>query len=205
MGSLLVRNVDDDLVSRLKARAAAHGRSAEAEHRDILRQALARVVRRAVRRLARSDTHGARLRRNPERDHRHHGKRQPVKLLLDTHVLLWLLNDDHLNAEAREALTDPASGLFVSVVSLWEIVIKRRIGKLTANIAAITAHMAPASKLQWLGITPDHLLALDRLVVWEHHKDPFDHLIIAQAISEGITLMTRDRNAVHYPLRILSA
>jgi PIN domain nuclease of toxin-antitoxin system len=84
-----------------------------------------------------------------------------MKLLLDTHVLLWILNGDHLDVEARRALSDPGSALFVSVASLWEIVIKRRIGKLGADIGAITAQMAPASKLQWLGITPDHLLALN--------------------------------------------
>ncbi len=128
-----------------------------------------------------------------------------MKLLLDTPVLLWVLNDDRLNAEARAALADSGSELFVSVASLWEIVIKRRIGKLTANISAITAQMAPTSKLQWLGITPNHLLALDQMRAPDHHKDPFDHLIIAQAISEGMTLVTRDRNATLYPVQTLTA
>jgi PIN domain nuclease of toxin-antitoxin system len=128
-----------------------------------------------------------------------------MKLLLDTRVLLWLLNDDRLGAEGRAALTDPSSQPFVSVVSLWEIVIKKRVGKLKADVGAITAQMAPASKLQWLGITPGHLLALDQLRIQGDHKDPFDHLIIAQAIDEGMTLVTRDRNAALYPVRILAA
>ena len=128
-----------------------------------------------------------------------------MKLLLDTHVLLWVLNDDPLGADARFALSQPQSTLFVSVASLWEIVLKCRIGKLTANVGAILAQMAPASKLQWLAITPDHLAALARLPVHEGHKDPFDHLIIAQAISEGMTLVTRDRRAGLYPVQVLAA
>jgi PIN domain nuclease of toxin-antitoxin system len=128
-----------------------------------------------------------------------------MKLLLDTHVLIWLLNDDPLSAEAGLALTDPGSVLFVSVVSLWEIVIKHRTGKLKADIVAITAQMAPASKLQWLGIAPDHLLALSRLPILQQHKDPFEHLIIAQAIADQMTLVTRDPNAPLYPVRVLAA
>jgi len=91
------------------------------------------------------------------------------------------------------------------VATLWEIVIKHRLGKLKANIGTIAAQMAPASKLQWLGITPAHLLALDKLPILGQHKDPFDHLIIAQAISEGMTLVTRDRNAGLYPVPLLMA
>jgi PIN domain nuclease of toxin-antitoxin system len=128
-----------------------------------------------------------------------------MRLLLDTHVLLWLLNDDQMSAEARLVLRDPNSVLFVSVVSLWEIVVKQRAGKLKADIDAITAQMAPASKLQWLGITPDHLVTLSGLPIHPQHKDPFDHLIIAQAIADQMTLVTRDRHAPLYPVRVLSA
>ncbi len=128
-----------------------------------------------------------------------------MRLLLDTHVLLWLLNDDQLNAGARLALSDPGSVLFVSVVSLWEIVIKQRAGKLKADVNSIAAQMAPASKLQWLGLTSGHLLALNVLPTHRQHKDSFDHLIIAQAIAEQMTLVTRDQNAPLYPVRILAA
>ncbi|HEY4044274.1 MAG TPA: type II toxin-antitoxin system VapC family toxin [Rhodopila sp.] len=128
-----------------------------------------------------------------------------MRLLLDTHVLLWLLNDDRLDPTAGRALADPGSALYVSVVSLWEVVVKQRVGKLKADIEVIVGHMAPASKLQWLSITSDHLVALNRLPRREQHRDPFDHLIIAQAISEGMTLLTRDRNASLYSVQILSA
>jgi PIN domain nuclease of toxin-antitoxin system len=128
-----------------------------------------------------------------------------VKLLLDTHVLLWVLGDPgRLNSDTRRVLAEVGNAVFVSVVSLWEIVVKRRVGKLEADIAAITAQLAPASKVQLLGITTQHLHALDRLSFPDRHRDPFDHLLIAQAISEGMTLVTQDQHVVLYPVRFLA-
>jgi PIN domain nuclease of toxin-antitoxin system len=127
-----------------------------------------------------------------------------VKLLLDTHALLWVLGDpDRLKPETHRMLADAANAVFVSVVSLWEIVVKRRVGQLEADIASITAQMAPASKIQLLGITPQHLHALNMLPLREQHRDPFDHLIIAQAISEGMTLVTH-RTAPWYSVHIIA-
>jgi len=127
-----------------------------------------------------------------------------VKLLLDTHVLLWVVGDSRrLKPETCRTLAEAGNTVFVSVVSLWEIEVKCRVGKLEADIAAITAQMAPASKIQLLGITPQHLLALNSLPFREQHRDPFDHLIIAQAICEGMTLVTRDQNAPLYPVQIM--
>jgi PIN domain nuclease of toxin-antitoxin system len=127
-----------------------------------------------------------------------------VNLLLDTHALLWVLGDpERLKAETRRVLADADNAVFVSVVSLWEIVVKCRIGKLQADIASITARMAPASKMQLLGITPQHLIALNSLPFREQHRDPFDHLIIVQAISEGMTLVTQDQRAALYPVQIM--
>lgn len=127
-----------------------------------------------------------------------------MKLLLDTHALLWVLGDPgRLKSETRRVLAEAGNAVFVSVVSLWEIVVKRRVGKLEADIASITAQMAPASKIQLLGITPRHLHTLDSLSFREQHRDPFDHLIIAQAISEGMTLVTQDQHAALYPVRVM--
>lgn len=127
-----------------------------------------------------------------------------MNLLLDTHALLWVLGDpERLKAETRCVLADADNAVFVSVVSLWEIVVKCRIGKLQADIASITARMAPASKMQLLGITPQHLIALNSLPFREQHRDPFDHLIIVQAISEGMTLVTQDQRAALYPVQIM--
>jgi PIN domain nuclease of toxin-antitoxin system len=129
-----------------------------------------------------------------------------VKLLLDTHALLWVLGEpERLKTETRRVLADDDNAVFVSVVSLWEIVVKCRVGKLEADVAAIAARMAPASKIQRLDITPQHLIALNSLPFHERHRDPFDHLLIAQAISEGMTLVTQDQHAALYPVRIMPA
>lgn len=127
-----------------------------------------------------------------------------MKLLLDTHALLWVLADpDRLASGTQSSLADSANAVFVSVVSLWEIVVKRRIGKLDADIASINAQLAPASKLQLLGISAQHLHALDSLPVHQQHRDPFDHLIVAQALFEGMTLVTNDQHAPLYPVQIM--
>jgi PIN domain nuclease of toxin-antitoxin system len=128
-----------------------------------------------------------------------------VKLLLDTHVLLWVLGDPaRLKMDTRRILADAANEVFVSIVSLWEIVVKCRVGKLEADIVAITAQLAPASRMQLLGIIPRHLHGLSSLPFREKHRDPFDHLIIAQAIAEGMTLVTQDKNATLYSVHVLS-
>lgn len=129
-----------------------------------------------------------------------------MKLLLDTHALLWVWGDpERLKAETRQVLANDANAVFVSVVSLWEIVIKCRIGKLRVDVASVMARLAPVSKIQLLGITPQHLIALKDLPLRQQHRDPFDHLIVAQAMSEGMTLVTQDQNASLYPAQIMSA
>jgi PIN domain nuclease of toxin-antitoxin system len=126
-----------------------------------------------------------------------------LKILLDTHVLLWILSDpDRLSNETHHVLVASDNEIFVSLVSLWEIVVKRRTGKLKVDLAAIIAHLAPASRIQPLALTPQHLLALDALPFHDKHRDPFDHLIIAQAITEGMLLITQDRHASLYPVRV---
>ncbi len=129
-----------------------------------------------------------------------------MNFLLDTHVFLWALGDpDRLGNTTRQTLADPENQVFVSVVALWEIAVKRRVGKLQADVADLLAQMAPASKLQLLGLLPRHILALDELPFHEQHRDPFDHLVVAQAISESMTLVTSDRNVGLYPVRIMAA
>jgi PIN domain nuclease of toxin-antitoxin system len=128
-----------------------------------------------------------------------------VKLLLDTHVLLWVRGyPERLKVETSQLLADPANEVFVSIVSLWEIVVKCRIGKLKVDVAAIVAKLSPRSKLQLLGITPRHLTTLNSLPFHKQHRDPFDHLLIAQAVSEGMMLMTDDRHAALYPVGLLA-
>ena len=124
-----------------------------------------------------------------------------MKLLLDTNALLWWLSDDpRLGGAARDAIADPANDVLVSVASMWEIAVKLRIGKLEADIAAIGDAVA-RDGLALIGITPAHLAALVALPT--HHRDPFDHLLIAQAIAEEATFVSGDRQAPAYPVSLL--
>ena len=125
-----------------------------------------------------------------------------MKLLLDTHALLWwLANDARLGPDARALIADPGNNVLVSVVSPWEIVIKVRVGKLKADIRSTLA-LIERNGFALLPISPEHLLALALLPV--HHRDPFDHLLIAQAVAEGAAFMSADRRASQYPVQVIA-
>lgn len=125
-----------------------------------------------------------------------------MKLLLDTHTLLWwLADDDQLGPHARNLIEDPGNDVLVSVVSLWEIVVKVRVGKLQADIREITRAL-PRDGFRLLDIGTAHLVTLTRLPM--HHRDPFDHLLIAQAIAEDATFISEDRNAPRYAVRLVT-
>jgi PIN domain nuclease of toxin-antitoxin system len=102
-------------------------------------------------------------------------------LLLDTHALLWWLELHPKLATTARALIDPDNEPMISIVSFWEIAIKVRAGKLKADIAAI-ARTVEGQNFSRLGIEDSHLQTLLGLPF--HHRDPFDHLLIAQAIAE---------------------
>ena len=124
-----------------------------------------------------------------------------MKLLLDTHALLWWLSDDaKLGAKARALIEDPANEIVVSVVSLWEIVVKKRIGKLDADIEQI-ADAVQADGFFVISVGTDHLRVLEGLPIL--HRDPFDHLLIAQAITEGATFMSEDHQIPAYPVNVI--
>jgi PIN domain nuclease of toxin-antitoxin system len=119
-----------------------------------------------------------------------------VRLLLDTHTLLWWLNDDEkLGGRARGLIGDPANDVLVSAVSLWEITVKLRIGKLDADIEEILG-ILPGQGFQRLDISDAHLVALAGLPV--HHRDPFDHLLMAQALAEDAHFVSEDQNVPLY-------
>jgi PIN domain nuclease of toxin-antitoxin system len=125
-----------------------------------------------------------------------------VRLLFDTHALLWwLADDDRLGARARGLVEDPVNDVIVSAVSLWEIVVKARIGKLQADIEEI-ADTIQREGFTPLAITTAHLRTLAELPI--HHRDPFDHLLIAQAIVENATFISEDRNTHHYPIQLVT-
>ncbi len=125
-----------------------------------------------------------------------------MKFLLDTHALLWWLADDNqLGRRARELVEDPGNDVLISMVSLWEIAVKTRIGKLQADIGEITGAVQQEG-FTLLDIAMTHLLTLAGLPM--HHRDPFDHLLIAQAITEDATFISEDRNTARYPVRIVT-
>ena len=119
-----------------------------------------------------------------------------MKLLLDTHALLWsIIEPDRLSPEARSAITDPASQVVVSAVSFWEISIKTALGKL--RLEGVTPEqLVDAAQQQGFDLLPlDPRLAasFSRLPVAPQHRDPFDRMLVWQAISLGYTLVSRDR------------
>ena len=119
-----------------------------------------------------------------------------MKLLLDTNALLWWLDDDRkLGRRARRRLADPRTTVIATIVSLWEISIKHRAGKLPLPGSAYVPILAD-QKVELLDLRASHLRALDDIGF--HHSDPYDHLILAQAKAEGAVLMTSDQNMPLY-------
>jgi PIN domain nuclease of toxin-antitoxin system len=112
-----------------------------------------------------------------------------VKLLLDTHVLLWAMQDsDRLSTAARKMLR-AAEATYVSAASLWEIAIKASLGKLTVDSDVLEEQLSLAG-LESLSITWQHTVQIRELPM--HHRDPFDRMLIAQAMSEPLRLLTHD-------------
>jgi PIN domain nuclease of toxin-antitoxin system len=122
-----------------------------------------------------------------------------MKLLLDTHLLLWAAGQpDRLSAEARDLLDAPDHELLFSTASLWEIVIKRGLGRSDFQVDSHLLRRGLRDRLyQEVTITSDHALALTTLPLL--HRDPFDRILVAQAISEGVLLLTLDRIVAQYP------
>ena len=115
-----------------------------------------------------------------------------MKLLLDTHTLYWWNSDpDQLSAAATNALQDAANEVWFSVVNIWEIAIKAQLQKFKLNMPLTQiVQVQLNNNLQILNIELDHVLGLQQLPI--HHRDPFDRLLIAQAIHHQATLVTVD-------------
>jgi PIN domain nuclease of toxin-antitoxin system len=126
-----------------------------------------------------------------------------MKLLLDTHALLWFLNNSEFTPTARAAIESPDNAVYVSVANLWEIAIKCSLGKLTlsAEFDQVFPAQLELNNFQCIQITHADLHQLCRLPF--HHRDPFDRLLIAQALSNGLTLVTRDPHFAAYGVPIL--
>lgn len=125
-----------------------------------------------------------------------------MRCLLDTHVLLWWLeNPVALSEKARSVIKDGKNAIYVSAAVVWEIAIKRSLGKLDIpdNIDAVLK----TNRFLPLSITVDHALAVQSLPT--HHRDPFDRMLIAQAIFEDMAIITRDLNIQNYQVPTILA
>ena len=124
-----------------------------------------------------------------------------MKLLIDTHILLWWLdNDPALPEWAASAIADPQHAAIVSAASVWEISIKQANGRLDAPVDLLATI---ADDFATLPMTAGHAMAAGRLP--PHHADPFDRMLIAQARVEGLTLVSVDRRFADYDVALLAA
>ena len=129
-----------------------------------------------------------------------------MKLLLDTHALLWgLAGSPKLGPQARARIVDPASTVWVSAATAWEIAIKAGLGRLDLGEPpeiCIPREMERGGFL-WLPVTAEHAFGVRTLPM--HHGDPFDRLLVAQAGIEGLTLVTADAILSAYRVPLLNA
>lgn len=121
-----------------------------------------------------------------------------MNLLLDTHVALWAITDHPgLSAKARELILAPRSTVWVSSVSIWEIAIKHSLGRGEMPVSGQAAlRYFREAGYRLLAIEPEHAAAIEGLP--DHHQDPFDRLLVAQAIVEPMRLLTRDTTVARY-------
>jgi PIN domain nuclease of toxin-antitoxin system len=124
-----------------------------------------------------------------------------VKLLLDTHVALWsIIDSPRLPRRIRVLIEDPANEIIVSAASIWEIGIKHALRRGGSNPLPFSAHQSMAFFLQagyeLLSVTPEHGAAVETLPL--HHGDPFDRLLVAQAMTEPLRLVSHDPAIARY-------
>ncbi|MDZ7698047.1 MAG: type II toxin-antitoxin system VapC family toxin [Deltaproteobacteria bacterium] len=125
-----------------------------------------------------------------------------MNLLLDTHVLLWWLDDaPTLSRKAKAALIEGENLVFISAVVIWEIKIKQALGKL--KIPSDFRSVLDDQPFRTLNITVEHAHAIGELPA--HHNDPFDRMLVAQAKVERLDLVTRDIQLKKYGIKILEA
>jgi PIN domain nuclease of toxin-antitoxin system len=122
-----------------------------------------------------------------------------MKFLLDTQLLLWAAGQpERLSMPARKQLNDPKNELFFSAASLWEITIKKSLGREDFRVEPrlLRRGLVDAGYTE-LPITSEHAVNVDSLP--NLHKDPFDRILVAQAFTEGFTLLTADAQLARYP------
>jgi PIN domain nuclease of toxin-antitoxin system len=127
-----------------------------------------------------------------------------VNVLLDTHAFLWAVTGDRrLSSPARALIEDGENQVFLSAVSMWEIVLKAKAGKLhvEGSVAKVLEEQMRQARISPLPIYPAHVLRVAALP--PIHKDPFDRLLIAQAQAENLALVTRDPEIRRYAVQVI--
>lgn len=126
-----------------------------------------------------------------------------MKILLDTHAFLWLVANQKLSQRAVDVFLDRDNQLFLSAASYWEICVKNSLGKLilVEDWQQVLDREMQANDVRWLSIEKAHCQAIVGLP-WLH-RDPFDRLLIAQALCEDMTILTADANIQQYSVATL--
>jgi PIN domain nuclease of toxin-antitoxin system len=124
-----------------------------------------------------------------------------MAFILDTHAFLWFVaGDKQLPESIKSKIIDINESCFLSVASLWEITIKNQIGKLTLGLSLEELfEYADRNQIEIIQISYEHLLTLSKLPI--HHNDPFDRIIISQAIAENLTLVSKDKGFKKYKIK----
>ena len=127
-----------------------------------------------------------------------------MRALLDTHAFLWwIVGDERLSDGASRAIADRRNEIFVSAASIWEIAIKGRLGRLSipGDPGTFIGGQIAENSFRGLPIVAGHALR-----VWDlpdHHQDPFDRMLVAQAQVEGLTLISQDRQVARYEVEVV--
>lgn len=126
-----------------------------------------------------------------------------MKLLLDTHVFIWWSDEpEKLSDRSLEAFQNTENSLILSIASVWEMQIKIQLGKMRLNhtLSYLIENQQNINKIQILPVTVSHIYMLENLPM--HHRDPFDRLLICQAIEESLLLVSKDSVLSNYPINI---
>jgi PIN domain nuclease of toxin-antitoxin system len=119
-----------------------------------------------------------------------------MQILLDTHILVWFLeNDDRLTANALQAI-EKADKVFISPINFYEMAIKIKIGKSIGLNRPISdaIELSLKSGFDWKPLQEQHLVAYNDIPLFDHHRDPFDRMLLATALADGLTVVSSDHN-----------
>jgi PIN domain nuclease of toxin-antitoxin system len=127
-----------------------------------------------------------------------------MRLLLDTHVFLWFIVGDPRIIAHEQALRDPANEVFLSVVSIWEVTVNHALGRLSLP-ASPAAYLPEQRQRHAIASLPLDELSVSHLATLpDLHRDPFDRMLICQALANGLILVTADRTVSQYPVASIS-